>query len=166
MSWIRKKISIPKQYDPEDRAAIAVEIIDYIVNRSKDGLGKDGKAFPKYSKEYAKAKGVSETDVDLTLSAEMLDSIVALNSKSGELVIGFERGSDINGRAEGNIKGTYGQSTPNPKKARNFLDISDKEIKNILKEFPIKDKQKRKDRVNETFSNEELAELIAFDFEL
>lgn len=141
MAWIRKEIILPDNYSNEDTEIIAEEILNYVVERSKSGKGKDGKAFPKYSKEYMesfefKASGKSK-NVNLTLSGEMLDSLEILEARKGKIVIGFERGSNMNERAEGNILGSYGKPDPDPKKARNFLDISNKEISKIVSSIDI-----------------------------
>lgn len=141
MSWIRKEIILPKGYSDEDTEVVAEEILNYIVERSKNGKGKDGKPFPKYSKEYMNSfdfKATGKTSkVNLTLSGEMLDSLEILEASNGKIIIGFEEGSDMNGRAEGNILGSYGQPDPNPRKARNFLELSSKEIQKIVNEIDI-----------------------------
>lgn len=135
--------------------SIAEDLVDFIVERTKDGKGKDGKPFPGYSESYKKSldfkiAGKGNT-VDLTLTGEMLDTLKVLEAKKGKIVIGFEEGDEVNGRAEGNILGSYG-GDPNPKKARNFLDVSDKEIANILKDYPL-------DNVRERLNNLSAAEL-------
>ena len=61
----------------------------------------------------------------------MLSDLKLLSHKNGELTIGFEKGSKSNGKAEGNIKGTYGQ--PKPVQApRDFLGISQEELDVLL----------------------------------
>ena len=76
MSWIRKEIILPKGYSDEDTEIVAEEILNYIVERSKEGLGKNGKPFPPYSKEYMESfdfKATGKTSkVNLTLSGESL----------------------------------------------------------------------------------------------
>lgn len=128
MTWIREKIKLPKTFKPKDRVKIAEVIIDHIINRSVAGLDKNNKKFPGYSKEYAEKKGVGQGDVDLILSGEMLESIQLLSHKSGEVVIGFDKSDEeLNGKAEGNILGSYGRE-PNKKKARDFLGMPDDEL--------------------------------------
>lgn len=81
----------------------------------------------------------------------MLNSIELLKHKNGEIVIGFDKGDkELNSKAEGNIKGTYGTDRPNPKKARDFLGIKASDLKNILDKYPIKDKEELEDRVQKT----------------
>lgn len=124
------KIPIRKKFKPQERELIAQEIIDYIVNRTKKGKDKNENDFPGYSKEYINSKdfsiaGKSRANVNLTLTSEMLDSLKLLRHSPGEIVIGYDKGdTELNGKVEGNIKGTYGQSTPRRGKKRDFLGIT------------------------------------------
>lgn len=137
MAWQRVKIPIRKKFKPEERRLIAQDIIDYIVNRTQKGLDKNENPFPGYSKEYTKSlnfkiAGKSKGNVNLTLTEEMLNSIKLLSHKRGQLLIGFDKSdSDLNGKAEGNIRGTYGQKTPIPGKKRDFLGIKQDKKKSI-----------------------------------
>ena len=153
-------IPIPKDYRPDKRAAIAQDIIDYLIERTREGKGEGGKKFPGYSDSYKKSLDFSiagkGSTVDLTLTGEMLDSLAILNEKSGELVIGYEKDDEVNGRAEGNILGSYG-GDPNPKRARNFLALTDKEIRAILARYPLDDKEERRAAVNDSIKAGELA---------
>jgi hypothetical protein len=133
-NWQRIKIEIPKQIKPADREEVALEIIDFIANRTKRNKDKDGRKFPNYTKDYAKIKGTSRSNVDLTLTGEMLDELKLISHRSGSLLIGYDRGSDINGKVEGNRLGSYGGS-PNPSKARDFLGIREKELQDILMDY-------------------------------
>jgi hypothetical protein len=132
MTWVREKISLPKTLKPAERRKVAEVIINHIINRSAAGLDKNDKKFPKYSKKYADLKGSDVNDVDLILSGEMLESLKLLSDKSGEITIGYDKGdSELNGKAEGNILGSYG-GEPNKKKARDFLGITDSDLEVIL----------------------------------
>jgi hypothetical protein len=66
----------------------------------------------------------------------MLDAIQYFPGQSsrGTIVIGFKDGTKEERKAEGNILGTYGKSTPNPKKARPFLDILQKDLRALIDE--------------------------------
>lgn len=107
------------------------------MERTNKGVDKDGAKFPGYSKEYMKSldfkiAGKSKS-VDLQLSGDMLAAIKALKTTRNWVEIGFEKGSEENARADGNIRGTYGKSSPIPGKARDFLGISEKELVKIIK---------------------------------
>lgn len=136
------EIKLPSRYDSEDAEIIAEEILNFIVERTKKGVGSDGKKFPEYSSEYInsfdfKAAGKSKGKVDLTLSGEMLDSIEIIEAKKGKIVYGYSSDNEMQGRAEGNLLGTYGRDAPNPSKARNFLALSGKELSLILSEVDL-----------------------------
>ena len=66
------------------------------------------------------------------LSGDLLDELSVINHKPGELVIGYEKGAEINGKAEGNILGTYGQSEPIKGKQRDFLGITRSDLKTVI----------------------------------
>lgn len=136
-SELIKEIDLGKMSDTATEL-IAEEIIDFIIERTKNGKGMDGERFPGYSKAYKDSldfKIAGKTNkVDLTLSGEMLDSIELIQAKKGKIKFGYSDSNDMAGRAEGNILGSYG-GTPNSKKARNFLEISPKEIAKIVKKI-------------------------------
>jgi hypothetical protein len=139
------EIDLPKEYSPEERRAIAAEIIDSLITRTEDGKDKNGKGFKSYSDEYKKNKG--QSNVDLTFSGDMLSAIELLSQKSGKIRIGYQPDYEGVGKVEGNVLGTYGQSNPKKTKPRDFLGVTDKELKNILSNYPIDDKQIRLSRV-------------------
>ena len=135
------EIELPSDIDAGSIDQIGEEIINYIIDRTKDGKGAGGKAFPGYSKSYINSldfaiAGKSPDEVDLTLSSELLDSLKIVSIEGRKLRIGYDEG-DIrnNGVAEGNIIGSYGQPRANAKKARNFLEITSKEIEPIVNQF-------------------------------
>lgn len=113
-------------------------IIERIVERTDQGKDKNGRSFPGYSESYKKSldfkiAGKSAGDINLQLSGDMLAAIKLLKANKGSLEIGFDRGTEENARADGNIRGTYGSDSPNPRKARDFLGITDKELSRIIK---------------------------------
>ncbi len=136
------KIKIPKEYSPVFREAIAVEVIQFIQKRTQKGLDKNDKPFVPYSKGYKKSIDFKiagkSSKVDLVLSGDMLASINLLKQSKGELEIGFKRGTEENAKADGNIRGTYGQSKSTGKR-RDFLGISREDLKKILSKYDAKD---------------------------
>lgn len=135
------KLKIPSDFNPTMRAELADRVIDFIRERSKKGYnvrGQDwsGKA-GQYTEAYAKRKGVSEDGpVDLSLSHDMLDAIQYFPSLSptGQLTVGFKKGTHVERKAEGNILGTYGKQSPIPGKARPFLDILKRDLDKLVRE--------------------------------
>lgn len=138
-------LSLPKGLSRAERLEIADLVIEFIVDRTLSGKDKDGKPFKKspgarrgekYSKSYVdsldfKNAGKSPSDINLQLSGDMLAALAMLDEKDGKIVVGYEKGSDEEGRAEGNILGSYG-GDPDPKKARPFLGIKPNELKKII----------------------------------
>lgn len=134
-------------------------MIDRIVTRTQDDhKDKDGRSFPKYSDEYKKSldfkiAGKSKA-VDLTLSGDMLGALTLLKDSPGKIVVGFERGSEENARADGNIRGTYGQDSPDPSKARDFLGVSKKELKHILSDYTVDETKSRRRNASQSGAKE------------
>lgn len=137
------------KYSRAEKKAIAQDVIDYVVKRTKKRLDKNGKQMPGYSKEYAKtpeAKAAGKKagqSANLNLSGDMLYAL-GEHTKIGVsyIEIGYKKGSEENGKADGNVRGTYGTSTPKRSKARDFMGIQEKELKNILSDYPLDDKEK------------------------
>jgi hypothetical protein len=124
--------------DEDQRAEVADLVIERIVERTTQGKDKDGKRFAGYSKAYKdsldfKVAGKSGK-VDLQLSGDMLAALRHLKNydTNRSIVVGFEEDSEENAKADGNIRGTYGQSKPIPGKARDFLGITERELAKII----------------------------------
>jgi hypothetical protein len=140
-----RDIKVSPAYTEEERRAIARDLVSYIRDRTKEGKGPGGKEWSggagKYSDEYKKSLEFKiagkDSTVDLTLSGDMLDSMDVLSTEGNKIRIGFENGSDENARADGNIRGTYGQDRPIPGKARPFLDLTPDEVKAVLEKYPL-----------------------------
>lgn len=169
--WVRTIIPIDPNIDTDDAQTIAEELLDYIIERSKAGKGADGKPFPGYSEAYKKSlafkiAGKSPGKVDLTLSGEMLDSLKVLAVQRGKIVIGYDEGDPVNGKAEGNIKGTYGTDVEDASKARDYMSVSANEVKKVIEDldlFPMEfQNQIRKEAALD--SRKIISEMI-FDFE-
>jgi hypothetical protein len=140
----RVKINISTKYTSAQRRLIARDIIAYIIERTRRGLGKDARPWKgrasQYSDSYKKSLefkigGKSPGKVDLTLSSEMLDSIDLKSQGIGSITIGVDESQGA--KAEGNIKGTYGKKSPIRGKARNFFELSQRELREILADYPI-----------------------------
>lgn len=167
MSWQRFKVKVPKGLSPIQREALAQEVIDFVIKRSKDGVDKNGKAFPNYSASYVKSldfkiAGKSKGKVNLTLSEEMLQSLSLISHKPGEVLIGYDKSNaELNGKVEGNVLGTYGQSSPIKGKARDFMGIAKKDLESILDKVASKDDAQ--DLLKERQAAGELASGIEFE---
>lgn len=132
---IRAKIQIPMGYTYERKQQMAADIVDFIRFRTLSGYDKNNNPFPKYTKDYAETKGVGRGDVDLKLTGEMLDAIKIMYIGKDYIEIGIDGRSKNAAKAEGNILGTYGQALPIPGKQRDFLGITEKDVKKILDQY-------------------------------
>lgn len=138
MAQQRVRLPLPEDLTPFQREQAGNLMANLMVDKANEGEGvkKSGDKFrrtqfPAYTKEYKKKKG--QSNVDLEVTGNMLNALQYLSSKKGSVLVGYERGSSENGKAEGNVTGSYGGS-PNKRKARNFLGLLKSEINAIVKE--------------------------------
>lgn len=157
------------EYSEAEREAIALEVIDKIIKRTKAGKDKDGNPLAPYSKDYKeslnfKIAGKSGR-VNLTLSGDMLDSLEIIeNYGNGKVKIGYSSGNPEGGKAEGNILGTYGQDTKvGP--ARDFLGIAPDELDSVLKKYPP-ESEKAARRAKERLLTEKAANRLSGKIDL
>lgn len=125
-------------YEEAEREAIALEVIDRIIKRTKGGKDKNGDPFAPYSKGYENSLefkiAAKSGRVNLTLSGDMLDAMeIVDNFQNGKVKIGYDGENSQQGKAEGNITGTYGGSGG---PARDYLGISESELSTILRKYP------------------------------
>lgn len=132
------KLKLPDGLSIAEQELVAGEVIEFIKQRSqKDNRDKNNTKLKKYTPEYEsssafKRAGKRKGKVDLTLSEEMMENLKIVKNRRGEVEIGYDgRKNKLNGKVEGNILGTYGQSKPTGK-ARDFLGIAKKDLNKIL----------------------------------
>jgi len=129
-------------------------------------MDKNNRKLPSYTPEYARDKGVTRDSVDLFLSGDLLENMQLLSHKSGELTIGFDKGDqELNGKAEGNILGTYGQPRPIPGKKRDFLGITKGDLKSVLSEYKNIDEVDLSESDIDTLARNAARELLGIDFD-
>lgn len=140
---------VDPNYTVSERREIARSIINYIVDRTKDGRGIGNKDFKKkYSNAYIKTSDFkiadkSPTDVNLTLSGDMLSSIEILDvSVVGRIVIGFEIDTEDD-------KARFVRE-----KGYEFLGLSDSELQDILTEFGEPETETRPSDISENLVEE------------
>jgi len=168
--YVQKTIQIPNgsRYSREEKIAIANEILVYIRERSLASRDKDEKKFPEYSPEYMNSlnfKNVkSGKTPNLTLSGDMLAALDIIAVNGSKVTIGYNESDPEADRAEGNIRGTYGQSRGSSAKARNFLGIKPEVLKAIVqKNFPLSDDKKREKSTKVNIESLEEAGLLDED---
>lgn len=108
-----------------EKENFAIEAIDRIENRTLDGLDKNGRKFTKYSKEYAKKKGVSISAVDLFDEGKLLDSLNRFSDRESgsSVVIGID--DDLE------TKIAYNHQVGDTLPKRSFFGLSDSEAEAI-----------------------------------
>lgn len=129
---------MPEELTPDQITELGDLIVEKIVDRTLKGKDKDGQRFPGYSKSYKesldfKNAGKSASNVNLELSGDMLAALQVLKEGKTYIDVGFEEDTPENARADGNIRGTYGKQRGSKAKARNFLGISDDELRKLIK---------------------------------
>jgi len=139
MAKLSIKIPFTQPIKPKERAKVADAILTHIVGRTMAGFDKNNDKFAKYTKDYAKQKGVGVSEVDLLLSGEMLSELKVLDIKPSGIEIGYKGSKSLIGKVEGNILGTYGQPEPIPGKARDFLGIQPDDVEVILDSYADED---------------------------
>lgn len=136
--WQKISIKVPASFKPDERVEVADLVIEHIFQRTtEENVDKKGRPFPKYSSAYKgsldfKNAGKSGGNIDLQLSGDMLAAMKLLSHKKGEIVIGFEKGTEENAKADGNIRGTYGNEAPLPGKKRDFLGIEAGKLRELI----------------------------------
>jgi len=129
-----KRAAAPTLSNASFRREFGRRVVDRITERTQDGINKNGKAFTKYSKSY-KESSVFEiygksSDVNLTLTGEMLASLDVKSTPARKVVIGFQSDTQ-EAKAHGHIfGGGYKKSLP----VRDFFGLPVKEQQEILKE--------------------------------
>ena len=117
--------------NPQTRKLVAEGLIEHIRHRTRKGQGKNEKPWKysrarKYSKEYGK-----QPPVNLLNTEKMLNAIDVIKSSPTQISIGIRSSDKEYGKAKGNILGSYGKS-PDPKKARNFLELGRNDLNKVL----------------------------------
>lgn len=107
--------------------------IDRIVARSRDGIDKNGKAFAEYSESYKKSLAFrvsgKSSNVNLTLTGEMLASMTTVPTDSGFNIEMIDQRN--RSKAHGIITGQQGKW----KAKRDFLGLPEKEENEIFKDL-------------------------------
>ena len=105
-----------------ERERFIQEAVERMIERTQSGVDRNGREFKPYTKEYAEEKGVSRSDVDLTLLGDMLLSIQGESDGSAvQLKIEGEEAP----KAYGHITGFKGHPTiPNGKYKRDFFGLT------------------------------------------
>jgi hypothetical protein len=127
-------INVPQALTPVQREAIGLEVINFIIERTKNGLDINNNPFADYKQSYKdtfeyKVGHGGDSTVNLTLTGEMLGTISIINHGTGFIKLGFTD-------SEAAKKAKWIQ-TPSGQKAgkqspRRFFGISQKDLNKIV----------------------------------
>ena len=117
------------------KESIGQEIIDRIVERTQDGIDKNGASLGKYKQDndiFGKSKGGR---VNLTQTEDMLSALTIIGTTAKTLTIGYTDKTE-NDKAYGHISGFKGHPTLAGKvQKRDFLGLPTKDLGAIAKDF-------------------------------
>lgn len=129
---IFQEIDLSDFYDrpptESEKRAFAQEAIERIIDRTQSGRDIRGNQFKQYSKEYAEFKGVSRSDVDLTLFGDMLLSVQP-RFQGDKVIIEIPR--EETDKAYGHLSGFKGHPTIKDGPKRDFFGLNREEAKTI-----------------------------------
>jgi hypothetical protein len=138
--YLRFTVNVPDYFTAAQRKEVGSRVVQEIIKRTQDEhKDKKNKPFAKYSKEYKssldfKIAGKNPSEVNLTLSGDMLSDLDVIEHGIGYVDIGYDSGYFGAGKVEGNVIGSYGDSTGHPSKARNFLGMPKTDLNDIISE--------------------------------
>lgn len=164
MPQMKTTIAIPRGINPRDREILGDAVIEFIRMRTLNGKDKNNRKFAKYSKEYAERKGVDRDSVDLMFSGDMLDGLRLLSHSPGKIEVGYNADSELNGRVEGNILGTYGNSEP-VTRPRDFLGIAKKDLSELTSGLNDIDDVQLTDESIDAIARRAAREILGIDFD-
>lgn len=127
---IQESIPVPRSLTELQKEELARRILVEVRDRTSRGIDKNGKSFPKYSKEYDKSG-----TPNLELTGDMLAELDIVNITGSSIVIGYDTGHPDAGQVEGNTIGSYGQPKANSSKARDFIGLPTKRVNLIIEEI-------------------------------
>lgn len=113
--------------DEKFRQEIADAVVEIVKARTQDGISAKGNKFTKYSDKYAKKKGVSPGDVDLTFDGDMLEALDMIESTSQTITLGFDDELQ-NAKA-------WNHNTGDTVPKRQFLGLMKKEMEEIAQRY-------------------------------
>lgn len=158
---LKDDLGIDFQLNPNTARQLGLSLADVIRTRTRDQQSPlTGGAFARYSDEYAEKKGVSPTEVDLTLLGDMLDSITVTDVFTDRIVLGFD---DTN-----QVPKAYNHHTGDTVPARPFFGLTRDEIDDVkrnlserLKDEETKAKrQRQKEERLQEVADEEVDRLV------
>jgi hypothetical protein len=114
------------------KQVIGQALIDRIIDRTESNKDVNGRALKKYSKEYVasddfKAFGKSESDVNMTLTGNMLGTLDIVDASGSKVKIGWNDAVE-NAKA-------YNHNVGDTVSKRAFFGVTKQDIESIKREF-------------------------------
>ena len=133
----KKELEAAKYLTEEDKKRIGNLIVEQIRERTRAGVGVDSSgrevqlSTRPYSPSYAAKKGVSRTDVDLTLTGDLLENMFVKDVSSSTIEISVKNRDygKLRGAEEGVRQKTEGGRTKIVK--RPFFNVSKNDLEKI-----------------------------------
>jgi len=152
----KETLIVPPTLSSVEREKLGQEIVDFIVERTRNGLDKFNSPFPGYSEEYIKSlefrvSGKDPGRVDLTLTGDMLGSLKVRGTSTGRITVGYTPGF-ANDKAAWNINGEV---------SRDFLGIAQSDLDTLVENF-TKNKERRVEAAQALEENFKISEGINF----
>lgn len=136
---IQEPITVPSDLSSEFKTELSKRIVEEVRARTKRGIDKNGKQFKSYSKEYKDSLDFQlagkSSSVNLTSTGDMLAELSVITIGDSSITIGYPLGHEDAGKVEGSVIGSYGQSSGNPSKARDFIGLPKSIVDRLVAEM-------------------------------
>ncbi len=100
---LKRRLTIPRDFDSEERQLVARMVIDFIQDRTDKGRDVNNNPFPGYSDDYIDSRDFQIAGktkrVNLQQTGDTIASIELLSHGVGFITIGFDSGSFENDKA-------------------------------------------------------------------
>ena len=143
---LSKEAGVDLSNDPVLVNEIGQEIIDYMVDRAKDGRGLGGEKLKSpYSKEYSeslefKAFGKSRNEVNMTLTGDMLGAIDIADDSADRLKIAIVE--------DDQVPKAYNHQVGDTVPRRTFFGLTKEELDEVLSNYKDEFNQIKEDRAD------------------
>ncbi len=127
---LKRRLSIPRDFNSEERQLLGRLAIEFIQDRTDKGLDVNNAKFPGYSNDYKDSRDFKtagkSSRVNLQQSGDTLASMEVLSHGAGFVTIGYDAGSFENDKAVWLQRSDNGVS-------RKFLGLTDKDLERLIK---------------------------------
>jgi hypothetical protein len=161
---IQETISIPSGLSVSFKEELGRRIISEIQDRTASGIDKNSKPFKSYSKEYKGSQDFKNAgksgQVNLEATGDMLAELSLIAIGSSSITIGYDTGYEGAGQVEGNVIGSYGKSSGDSSKARDFIGLPNKVVIRLVEEMRNEPQWAEQRTANDTLINNILGRFL------